>query len=396
MEKNKIFKHKKLLFAALIASMFVNILFISYMVVRTDLSDLYDKVLYYREIPVDEFQSPKIPEIYNHDILQLSFVKNVKTKSDFEPWRDQVVIKTRELLNIPPDEEINNQLPTKIYFQDHKSYTITKYSMLALDDDEILFYEVLPDRMGEKVPAVLIIPASGNMGAKDVLGIPSDLTKYYREKDIGVKIVNQGYAVYVIENRGWGERSIDVGTECNLTTKSGKLSCSGILLDVNLNNLGYHLGGLQTTDTIQLLKLIQSRNYVDNENITIMSLSLGGGVSFIVSALYPEIKSTIVASGITNLNKTRPFGSGTFGILKYFDTTDIAATIAPRPLYLSWGYQEGGPFGFDARTHYAYNQIKKSYELFDAENNIVAISHSGGHTYDVPSVLDFLNKTLEK
>ena len=307
--------------------MLVNSLFITYIIVRTDLSDLYDKVLYYQEIPVDEFQPPKIPEIYNHDILQLSFVKNVKTKSDFEPWKNQVVTKIRDLYSIPPDEEIDNQLPNKIDFQDHKTYTITKYSLRALDGDEILFYEVLPDRMGEKVPAVLIIPASGNMGAKDVLGIPSDLTKYYREKDIGVKIVNQGYAVYVIENRGWGERSIDVGTECNLTIKSVKLTCSGILLAKNLNTLGYHLGGLQTTDTIQLLKLIQSRNYVDNENIAIMGLSLGAGISYTVSALYPEIKSTIVASGVTNLNKTRPLGSGTFGILKYFNNTDIAATI---------------------------------------------------------------------
>ena len=31
---------------------------------------------------------------------------------------------------------------------------------------------------------------------------------------MGDKLANEGYIVYVIENRGWGERTIDAGTLC--------------------------------------------------------------------------------------------------------------------------------------------------------------------------------------
>ena len=44
--------------------------------------------------------------------------------------------------------------------------------------------------------------------------------------------------------------------------------------------------------------------------------------------------------------------------------------------------------------------IKNAYDLFDAEENMTVVVHNNsynsGHTFDIPSILDFLNNTLSR
>lgn len=356
---------------------------------KHEISDLYVRLTNSQSRA--SLELPKIPDFYKKDTMLMSFEKNVSTKDDFYQWKEQVISKFRDIYDIPSPDYIKVELANKISTIDKNNYIINRYAMKALDDDTIIFFELLPTNIiNDSLPVVFIIPGSGNQGAADVINEPSQLSKYYYHKGIGEQLVNAGFAVYVIENRGWGERTIDGGLHC----QDPDVFCSGNVLNRQLENYGKHLYALQISDSLQVVKFIQTREYIDSKNISIAGLSLGGAITQAVSALMPDIKNTIIASGLVSIYQTTGSGA-TPGVLKYFDFPDLASTIAPRPLYLSWGENERSMFGYEANTLYSANLIKKAYSLFDAEDNLVIVinneTFNDGHTYDISSILKFLN-----
>ena len=387
---------KYIIIGVLILSVSTNVLIFSYYLQQYSISTFYKIVINKLFAENEEsYRAPIMPQIYTKDKLTLSFDKNVQTKSDFEVWKNKVLSNLNQGMNIPSYNEIQLKPVRQLGFEDTDNYQITKYSMDAVDDDQIIFYELLPKTVVDKIPAVIIIPGSGNQGALDVINKPSELSDYYYHRGIAKHIVREGYAVYVIENRGWGERAIDAGSLC----KGVDINCSGKFFAQHLSSLGYNLGYLQVMDTTQLLKHIRNLEYIDSENIAITGLSLGGAITMLTSALNQEVKSVIMASSITDVYHSWTYDAD--GMLKYYDIPDIVSTIAPRPIYLSWGSQEPLPwFSFEAKTLYSVNKIKNAYFLFDAEENMTVVVHgdsyNSGHTFDIPSILDFLNKTIRK
>ena len=270
---------------------------------------------------------------------------------------------------------------------------MTKYSTKAQDGDIIFFYELLPHKIKENNPALFIVPGSGNQGARDVIDVPSEFSKYYYQQGIGHKIANEGYIVYVIENRGWGERTIDAGTLC----KESDVFDSGEILERQLKNLGYDLINLQIIDTLQIFKSIKSNNDINLDNMFMLGITHGGKIALRSSLFLPELKGVMIASSLFSTEHFGTKGNGyTHGLLKYFDNPDLAATISPKPLYLSWGLNENFPHSLEAKTSHSANLIKKAYSLFGLEKNLVTIVHNqtinSGHTVDESSILDFLRK----
>jgi len=354
---------------------------------KHDITDAYTRLINSeKSLPLDP---PKIPDFYKNGAMTLSFEKNVFTRNDFDQWKEKVISKFIDVYEIPPPEDIKIGHVEKIHTQDSGNYVVNKYTMRAVDNDVIIFYELLPNTISKSLPAVFVIPGSGNQGALDVINEPSNVSKYYYHKGIGKELVKTDYAVYVIENRGWGERTIDAGFQCD----KSDVFCSGNVLNRQLENLGKNLYSLQVSDSIQVVRFIQTREYVDAKNVSVVGLSLGGAITQAVSALVPDIKNTVIASGLVSIYQTT--GSGpTPGMLQYFDFPDLISTIAPRNLYLSWGENERSMFGYEANTMYSANLIKKAYTLFDATDNFAVIINgerfNDGHTFDVPSIIKFL------
>lgn len=369
-------------------SLIVNIVVLIEYFEKRDLNDLYARLT--NSQSKISHKIPQIPDFYKKDTMMLSLEKNVTTKQDFDSWREKIISKFIEIYDIPSVDKIRISSPNKITTIEKANFIINKYTMKAVDGDIIVFFEMLPKKTdGELLPAVFVIPGSGNQGAADVINEQSSLSKYYYHKGIGQELVNAGFAVYVIENRGWGERRINGGSQC----QEPDVFCSGNVLNRQLENFGKNLHSLQISDSLQVVKFIQSNVYIDSENISVAGLSLGGGIAIVVSALIPDIQNTIVASGLVSIYQTTGSGA-TPGMLRYFDFPDLAATIAPRNLYLSWGENERSVFGYEANTLYSANMIKKAYTLFDAEDNFVVVINedkfNDGHTFDIPSILEFL------
>jgi len=110
------------------------------------------------------------------------------------------------------------------------------------------------------------------------------------------------------------------------------------------------------------------------------------------AALRDDVTNTVLASSITSVEKSFTFDAK--GMLQYYDVPDIVSTIAPRPLYLSWGLNDNLPFRFEAETLYTASKIQEAYEIFNATGNMTVIAHddtfNSGHNYHIDSVLKFL------
>ena len=388
----------KFLIAVLIISISVNVAIGYYYSDKYTLTDLFDKFM---NTQTTNFEPIQIPEIYENQVLALSFEKNVFSKQDFTPWKSELTKKFQSVFEIPDYDDIILMPIEQISEDEYDEYSLKKYSTSAQDDDKIIFYELKPKDnaktvlCGDKIcySTVLMIPGSGNQGALDAINQPSSLSSYYYHQGVAEKLVKSGYMVFVIENRGWGERALDVKMNC----ERPDIYCSGNELHRHLFNLGYNQYSLQIIDTMQLLKHVHHLDYVNNEKVSIAGLSLGGPVSIAVSSISPNVSSTIAASGITSKYQTG--GSGiTPGMLKYFDHPDLAASLSPKPLYLSWGLNEKGEFGYEANNQYSSKIIKNSYKLLDAEEKLVIVIHNEqfnhGHTFEMTSLTDFLDNTI--
>ena len=375
----------------LVFSTMANVLVFSFYFERYSVSELFERFLNKNKIP--ELELPQIPDLYNKNILLLNFEKNVKDKEDFVEWKSSVSKKFIEIYEL---ENVEKYVLENVKVESTKnidSNILTKFSAKAFDGDEIIFYELKPNYQFESLQTVFIIPGSGNQGAADVLDLDSSYKDYFYHKGIGGKLVNEGYVVYVIENRGWGERTIDAGLHC----KEPNVYCSGNVLSKYLANIGKDLFTLQINDSLQVFDFIKNKEYVDSDNIAVMGLSLGGGVVQGMAIVQPEIKSIVIASGLVSFHKVGGTGI-TPGMLEFFDFPDVVASLAPKPIYLSWGEYEKSNFRFEVETSYSVNIVKKAYSIMNAEQNIVVIFHNDefnqGHTFDVNSIIRFLNDTL--
>ena len=374
-----------------VISISVNIVIFLLYFRKRSFSESYERV--FKKNTAEDYKQFDIPKLYKKDYLQLTFDKHVKQKEDFNKWKNLIISKFQEIHKIPSLENIRTFPTEKIFTKKHENYTLTKYSTKAQDGDLIIFYELLPHKIKDNNPTLFIIPGSGNQGAQDVINLPSKFSKYYYQQGIGDKVANEGYIVYVIENRGWGERTIDAGTLC----KESDVFGSGEVLERQIKNLGFDLINLQIIDTLQIFKFIESANHVNSDNMFIMGITHGGKIALRSSLLLPKLKGVMIASSLFSTEHFGTVGNGyTHGILKYFDNPDLAATISPKPLYLSWGLNENSPHGLEARTLYSANLIKKSYSLFGLEKNLTTITHNQtinyGHTVDELSILNFLRK----
>ena len=91
-------------------------------------------------------------------------------------------------------------------------------------------------------------------------------------------------------------------------------------------------------------------------------MSLGGAIVQNISVLDDDVNSVVIASGMHSTYLT----SGTAitpNILEYYDDPDLISTIAPKPLYLSWGIHEKSMYGHEANTLYSASKIEDAYRI---------------------------------
>lgn len=201
-----------------------------------------------------------------------------------------------------------------------------------------------------------------------------DSTIQEQECDFAKQAVNQGYAVLVLEHRGFGERGgDDRGAKCSeiafralmlgRTLLGERVFDVKVVLDAVIKNFGY---------------LIQS------DNIICLGYSGGGTIGTYLAAIDDRIKITIISSAISTFSKSiaaMPHCPCNYvpSISKYFEVGNICQLIAPRALVVISGDRDP-IFPIDGARE-CVNIAKAAFEEYEAKDRLVHISARGAHKF---------------
>ncbi len=348
----------------------------------------------FAQIPDATFDYTYLPEYYKVNLTH-SYTSNVKSLSDFYDWKndpDGVLKSYKAYATVHDIPEINAELASSKNKSAYgQSYVLNKYTSPAPSyHTDIIFYELVPENKRGN-DAILVIPGTGHSGALDVLGEDGPFSAHYYHDEIGKQLVGRGYTVYTLELAGSGERALDTGSLC----PKDHPTCSYTALLSKLSKYGINLNVVQTDEITRVLKYIDARQF---DNIVVMGLSLGAGLATNMAIINEDaVDILIAASGV---------GSSIYGPLNLsaspnlacgdvtHDSVDILLTIAPRPIYLSYGTQESHGFRWLAEESYMHDMLSSAYSLHNKTENLTYAIFDGPHRYDVDSIMVFLEKHL--
>ena len=224
--------------------------------------------------------------------------------------------------------------------------------------------------------------------------VPIDQHKVLIKADIARQAAQKNYLAVTIEQAGYGER---------LEKKLFKKSSDRTIDNANhLLLLGKCLVGNGSTEISYVIDWLTSKKNIlkiDKNKIFLFGHSSGGTLSQYAAALDTRIKGTLASGSVGPIRETigsRGCGSGEGivpGFLKWFDTSDLIALIAPRVFVgLSGDKDHIFPYSGLAKVVKA---SKKFYQKLNASNKIKCIKVKGKHQYYSKKTWEVWNKYID-
>lgn len=204
------------------------------------------------------------------------------------------------------------------------------------------------------VPGVLLLPKGRKGSAPAVVGMhghgSSKENVLINEKSherIGPELARRGYVVAAIDSYFCGERK-GQGPAGRLD-KARPVGEEESLMKLNLL-FGRTLWGMMVRDEQCLIDYLQTRPEVDKGRIGVTGMSMGCTRSWWLAAVDDRAKAVVGVACFTRYTELIAHGNlrrhGVYyfvpGVLTHFDTEAIYALIAPRPMLMLSGDQDGG------------------------------------------------------
>jgi dienelactone hydrolase len=317
------------------------------------------------------------------ELLQLSYERRVRRRDDLLAWKGVLLPKLEELLDIASLVKTGGSPKYQVIdLKSHQGFRQSKISFPSHSGSPMIAYLLIPDGLAQKRPGLVVIPGHG-VGAKGAIG---DVRDY--QQAVGKVLAEAGYVVIVPELLTFGERSVR-----NRDGGDGHVGYGNYVLE-----LGRPLIALQLAEVIESKRILQELAEVDRDRIGVVGISVGGKLAYLTAAVDQTMKVVVVASGLSSLLKVArgydPPHDQIPGLLRYADTTDLAGLVVPRPMLLQYGEREWGPYGYEARGQVSYRYLRAVYEMMNRPDDLVLDIHPGGHTYNLPKVIEFLERHL--
>ena len=180
---------------------------------------------------------------------------------------------------------------------------------------------------------------------------------------VGQDLAKNGYVALLVDPWGAGERTIE-----HLTFEYHGSHMGGHLIDI-----GETLMGMQITDNLRAVDLLESLSYVDNNLIGATGASGGGNQTMWIAAVDERIKAAVPVvsvgtfeSYIMNSNcicELLPDG------LSFLEESEILGLIAPRKLSLFNALHDSNNAFFPSEMFRSYRTANQIYKLHNAETN---------------------------
>lgn len=291
-------------------------------------------------------------------------------------WQKKAEEKLNELVGLPYkkceplfDLEYENDLPG------------CKEIRFTFQSEEGEFVNALlwiPKKAVSEKPPVMICLQGHSTGMHLSFGIK----KYENDKvddesgdrDFAIQCIREGFAAVAIDQRCFGERGGTPKPDCYVSSMSALLS-------------GRTTIGGRVWDIMRLIDVLENEfsDILDTDRIYCMGNSGGGTATFYATALEKRIKAAIPSCAFATFHGS--IGSMYHcacnfvpGISKFFDMAEIAGLIAPRPLVIVSG-REDGIFPLATAEH-EFSRLESIYYKNSANpENCVHIKGDGGHRF---------------
>lgn len=315
---------------------------------------------------------------------------NYTDLESFQKWQVKAREKFKQLLGSYNNGEFDKQ-SIKIISKEPIDENIQRLKITYTSNDniEIPCYLFVHED-DERHPAILVIPGHGDF--RQTAGLIKAEDKYFElDYNSGYQNANaeylakQGFVTLTCEQRGFGELD--------------RLSPHAIMANAFLIGRSYQ--GVLIDDHISEISLLQSLNNVDDTKIGVAGVSLGGEQALYLGAVDERVKAVVSMGWLSNhdilIYKNIDIDATIPSLFLYFDQESLASLITPRAALYSNGKEEvsKGPGWFNSEDAVeTTNEIKKSYALFDKQEDVQYIEHPGNHVFDNKVAAEFFKKHL--
>lgn len=299
-------------------------------------------------------------------------------------WRVKALAKIRDLMGETPDPAPLS--PEVVETVDMGSYVREKVIFDADAHSSVPGYILIPKSLTGPGPAILCLHGHGP-GKDPIVGITTPREGYTQEAmeecirqhnyDYARQFAEQGYVTFTFDFRCFGERahtSFDLHgrDRCNVHFIRGSL-------------LGINLLALHIADCARAVDYLLTRPEVDHGRIGCLGLSFGGTMTLWASALDKRIKAACISCYLCEF-ETFAVRQGNFcgsqfipALRRYFDLSDLASLIAPRPLLIESGIRDDG-FPIESAKR-AYAELARAYEAYGKPERLAHDVFDGGHRF---------------
>lgn len=280
----------------------------------------------------------EVPETFRHMTLP-----DWPVPTDRERWKQVDRPATREVVvkllgAMPPRPD-----PAKVEVvgrEEHDGYTLERLRFHNDVDEVVPGLLLLPK--GRKGPAPAVVGLHGHGSNKENV-----LTNARSSECIGPELARRGYVVAAIDSYFCGERA-GKGPAGRLD-RARPVGEEESLVKLNLL-LGRTLWGMMLRDEQCLIDYLQTRPEVDRGRIGVTGMSMGCTLAWWLAAVDDRAKAVVGVACFTRYTELIAHGNlrrhGIYyfvpGVLAHFDTEAIYALVAPRPMLMLSGDQDGG------------------------------------------------------
>ncbi len=197
----------------------------------------------------------------------------------------------------------------------------------------------------------------------------------------------RGYVAITPEFRGFGDRADP--------PRPPKDMCDANFF--RAVHLGQTLVGLNLCDLRATVDYLQTRPEIDPARLGCLGLSAGGRMAMYLAALDERVKVAVPSGCLNTFRERLTVGSSCGmqfvpGLLQVCDTPEVFGLIAPRPLLIEHGGDDGTSPELYAMA--AYDRVKCIYAAAGAADKLALDVFPGGHRWNGVAAWEWLARWL--
>jgi dienelactone hydrolase len=273
-------------------------------------------------------------------------------------------------------------------------FTMRRVLLRTEDDLWVPAFLCLPPGATGALPTVICCQGHATAGMRVSVGLIPD--EQWQElvadgdRDFALQAVRMGYAALALEMRGFGELRLAVDRERDANNSCARLSLLA-------NEAGTTLLAMRVHDIRCAVDYVHARHELDGARLALTGNSGGGTVTLYAAALEERLAAAIPSCAFCTFAdsiQSVDHCACNFvpGLARDLEMQDIAGLIAPRPLLVIAG-REDGIFPLHG-VETAWRELAPIYEASGHAERLHLYVGEGGHRYYAAPVEGFLREAL--